>query len=58
MSDPNVEGQRGVGVGVRSPGITVELRDKRDIVAQTDPSKKTLLPVPPAPANEQLTSQN
>lgn len=24
-----------------SPGITAELRDKRDIVAQTDPSKKT-----------------
>lgn len=40
------EGEGGEG----SPGITVELRDKSDIVAQTDPSKKTLLPVPPAPS--------
>lgn len=44
-----------------STGITMELKDKRDIVALTDPSKKTLLPVPSAQASsphELLTSQN
>lgn len=44
-----------------SPGINAELPDKRDIVALTDPSKKTLLPVPTDPASsahEVLTSQN
>lgn len=43
---------RGRGGGAEgSPGITAELSDKRDIVTQTDPSKKTLLPVPSAPAS-------
>lgn len=55
-------GAAGGGGGAEgSPGITAELRDKRDIVALTDPSKKTLLPVPSDPASsahELLTSQN
>lgn len=63
VSDPSVEGAGGEGGRRRrgggggeggaegSPGITAALRDKRDIVALTDPSKKTLLPVPSAPAH-------
>lgn len=62
VSDPSVEGKQKEGGGAEgSPGITAELRDKRDIVALTDPSKKTLLPVPSDPASsahELLTSQN
>lgn len=62
VSEPSVEGQREEEGGAEgSPGITAELGDKRDIVALTDPSKKTLLPVPSDPASsahELLTSQN
>lgn len=40
MSDPTVKSQEEGGGAKGSPGITAELQDKRDIVAQTDPSKK------------------
>lgn len=39
MSDPRGAGVGGGGGGYL--GITAKLRDKRDIVAQADPSKKT-----------------
>lgn len=46
VSDPSVEGREdredegGGGGAEGSPGITAELRDKRDIVAQTDHPRK------------------
>lgn len=62
VSDPSVEGQwEEEGGAEGSLGIAAELQDKRDIVARTDPSKKTLLPVPSDPASsahELLASQN
>ncbi|KAK5869465.1 hypothetical protein PBY51_024178 [Eleginops maclovinus] len=61
VSDPGVEGQEERARPKDLLGSPQSSETKGDIVAQTDPSKKTSLPVPSAPASSALkllASQN